>query len=126
LNAFNNNLDEKLNLILRSDNSIRFVGFILSDGFLESYVQRPNMIPLLDTEESKKSYRHVVLRNASYKTLDGKLGKTKWSITLREKTKWLTIHLEYSINIIISTEVSSDHDKIINETLRVFNNKVLN
>ena len=123
MNAFNDNLDEKLNSILNYDNSVRFAGLILSDGYLVSHIVKPNMISLLDTEESKKSFRHVVLRNASYKTLDNKLGKTIWSVTLREKIKWLTIHLKNSNTVIISTEVSSDHEKILNHTVRVFNDK---
>ena len=123
MNAFNDNLDERLNSILNCDNSVRFAGLILSDGYLVSHIEKPNMISLLDTEESKKSFRHVVLRNASYKTLDNKLGKTIWSVTLREKIKWLTIHLENSNTVIISTEISSDHEKILNHTVRVFNNK---
>lgn len=120
MNAFNDNLDERLNIILRSDNSIRFVGLILTDGSLVSHVQRHNTTFLLNTGESNKSFRHVVLRNASYKTLDNKLGKTRWSITLREKIKWLTIQLQNSSTVIISTEVFSDHNKILNQTLRVF------
>lgn len=80
--------------------------------------------PLLDTYESKKSYMHTVLRAASYKVLDSKLGSSIWTITLREKVKWLTVYLNDVCMIVISTEVNSDHDKIMQKTLDVFEVKL--
>ncbi|MEX0657042.1 MAG: hypothetical protein WD154_05810 [Nitrosopumilaceae archaeon] len=111
-------LEQKLKSILELDESIRFVGFLLSDGTLESFVRRPGMIPLLDSNDSQKSYLHTVLRAASYKALDAKLGKSIWTVTLKQKIKWLTIYLDFGM-IILSTEVNSDHDKIMQNSLEI-------
>ena len=78
-------LEQKLKSILELDESIRFVGFLLSDGTLESFIRRPGLIPLLNSHESQKSYLHTVLRATSYKALDSKLGKSIWTITLKQK-----------------------------------------
>ena len=111
-------LEQKLKSILELDESIRFVGFLLSDGTLESFVRRPGLVPLLNSHESQKSYLHTVLRATSYKALDSKLGKSIWTITLKQKIKWLTIYLDFDM-IILSTEVNSDHNKIIQNALEI-------
>jgi len=111
-------LEQNLKSILELDESIRFVGFLLSDGTLESFVRRPGLVPLLNSHESQKSYLHTVLRATSYKALDSKLGKSIWTVTLKQKIKWLTIYLDFGM-IILSTEVNSDHNKIIQNTLEI-------
>lgn len=120
----NNILENKLQTILEFDKSIRFVGLLLNDGTLESFVQRPRLDPLLDTNESQKSYMHTVLRAASYKTLDAKLGKSVWTITLRRQIKWITIYTTDLNMIIVSLEVISDHNKIIKKILELFDVKI--
>ena len=111
-------LEQNLKSILELDESIRFVGFLLSDGTLESFVRRPGLVPLLNSHESQKSYLHTVLRATSYKVLDSKLGKSIWTVTLKQKIKWLTLYLDFGM-IILSTEVNSDHNKIIQNTLEI-------
>ena len=111
-------LEQKLKSILELDESIRFVGFLLSDGTLESFVRRPGLVHLLNSHESQKSYLHTVLRATSYKALDSKLGKSIWTITLKQKIKWLTVYLDFGM-IILSTEVNSDHNKIIQNALEI-------
>ena len=111
-------LEQKLKSILELDESIRFVGFLLSDGTLESFVRRPGLVPLLNSHESQKSYLHTILRAASYKALDSKLGKSIWTITSKQKIKWLTVYLDFGM-IVLSTEINSDHNKIIQNTLEI-------
>ncbi len=111
-------LEQNLKSILEFDESIRFVGFLLSDGTLESFIRRPGLVPLLNSHESQKSYLHTVLRATSYKALDSKLGKSIWTITLKQKIKWLTVYLDFGM-IVLSTEINSDHNKIIQNTLEI-------
>ena len=115
-----NILENKLQTILEFDKSIRFVGLLLNDGTLESFVQRPGLISFLDNNESQKSYLHTVLRAASYKALDEKLGKSVWTITLRRNVKWITVYITDFSMIIVSLEVASDHDKTIQKILEIF------
>jgi len=115
-----NILENKLHSILEFDKSIRFVGLLLNDGTLESFVQRPGLISFLDNNESQKSYLHTVLRAASYKALDEKLGKSVWTITLRRNVKWITVYITDFSMIIVSLEVASDHDKTIQKILEIF------
>ena len=115
-----NILENKLHSILEFDKSIRFVGLLLNDGTLESFVKRPGLVSFLDNNESQKSYLHTVLRAASYKALDEKLGKSVWTITLRRNVKWITVYITDFSMIIVSLEVASDHDKTIQKILEIF------
>lgn len=114
------NLEKKIASILDIDDSIRFVGLLRNDGILLFYYTRKGMVPLLDTEESKKSYMHVVLRAASYRSMNKKLGRVLWNIELREKIKWVSLYLKDDNIIIISTQVSSDHDQIVKKCSNIF------
>ncbi len=115
----NMTLEKKLKTILDFNESIRFAGLLLSDGTLESFIQKPGLVTLLDKDESKKSYLHAVLRATNYKAMDSKLGKSIWTITLRQKIKWLTVYLNIGM-IILSTEINSDHNKILKNVFKVF------
>jgi len=115
-----NILENKIQSILEFDKSIRFVGLLLNDGTLESFVKRSGLVSFLDTNESQKSYMHTVLRASSYKALDEKLGKSVWTITLRRNVKWITVYITDFSMIIVSLELSSDHDKIVEKILEIF------
>lgn len=119
MNTLDKNLANKLDSILEIDNSIRFIALLLSDGTVLSSLLRPGIVPLLDNKESKKALMHEVLRSASYKTLDAKLGKATWSVINREKIKWINLYMKDARSLTISTEVSSDHDKIIKKALEL-------
>ena len=119
-NLIGKNLEKKIHSILDIDNSIRFAGLIRNDGTLLTSHLRKGVDSLLDTEESKKSYTHVVLRATSYKSMNKKLGRIVWNIELREKIKWISAHFKDENILILSTEVSSDHDTIIKKILDNF------
>jgi len=113
-------LKQNLQSLLDFDKAIRFVGCLASDGMILSSVRRPGLVPLLDTAESKKSFTHTILRASSFKAFDSKLGRTIWDITLRTKMKWLTVYFNNGNIIIMSTEANSDHDKIMQKILKIF------
>lgn len=123
----NENLMLKQNLqsLLDFDKAIRFVGCLASDGTILSSVRRPGLVPFLDTAESKKSFTHTILRAASFKVFDSKLGKTIWDITLRTKMKWLTVYFDNGNTIVMSTETDSAHDKIMQKILEIFGNRII-
>jgi len=50
------------------------------------------------------------------RVFDGKLGKTNWSVESRDKVKWITVHMGKDL-ILMSTETSSNHDKIVQTVL---------
>ena len=76
------------------------------------------MIPQLNISETKLVQREALLKAKMNGVFDKKLGKTSWSIELRKNVKWITIYFNKDL-VLLSTETSSNHDKIIREILSI-------
>ena len=98
------------------DSDIRFVGILCKCGRLKAYHRKSDMVPQLNVPETKLVQREALLKAKMNGVFDKKLGKTQWSIESRENVKWITIYFNTDL-ILISTEISSNHDKIIQEML---------
>ena len=101
---------------LNVDSDIRFVGILCKCGRLKAYRRKNDMVPQLNVPETKVVQREALLKAKMNGVFDKKLGKTRWSIELRENVKWITIYHNKDL-ILMSTETSSNHDKIIQEIL---------
>ena len=100
------------------DPDIRFVGILCKCGRLKAYRRKNDMVPQLNVPETKVVQREALLKAKMNGIFDKKLGKTRWSIELRENVKWITIYHNKDL-ILLSTETSSNHDKIIREIISV-------
>lgn len=96
------------------DDSIRFAGFISDGGKLLEFSRRTNATPLLDDEQNQLSLVQAALKATLHKVWDDTLGKTRWTIALKDKVKLITIFLNPGL-LAISTEINSDHDRIISK-----------
>ena len=108
-----NNLCEE---ILKIDTSIRFVGILCKCGRLKTYGRKKGMIPQLSVFETKLVHYEALLKAKMNHIFDEKLGKTNWSIESRDNVKWITVNLNRDL-ILLSTENSSNHDKIVQKIL---------
>ena len=102
--------------LLNLDNKIRFIGFIDEVGKLVYGGMRPGVISLERETESIKLYMEYALINKIHSDFDTMLGKTIYSLTIREKIKILTFPFENHI-LRISLENDADHEKILNMIL---------
>ena len=102
--------------VLNIDSDIRFVGILCKCGRLKAYHRNKDMIPRLNLQETKLVQRQALLKAKMNHVFDKKLGKTNWSIELREDVKWITIYFNKDL-ILLSTEISSDHNAIIEKIL---------
>lgn len=107
------------NQILKSNDSIRFVGVPNKMGRLIVYKYRNGLVPLLTEREIEMLAIESVLRMNTRKDFESKLGKPIYSFTLYEKVKRATITLnknndddEYPI-LMVSFDIEADHDSII-------------
>ena len=98
--------------ILESDKTIRFVGLTSNSGKLLQFAKKDNIISILDNEEEQLSLIHTATKYNLNELWNHKLGKTKIILEIREKIKLLTIFTDSQL-IALSTEITSDHDKII-------------
>src|SRR5919107_98275 len=110
------NFEPLYNFLLNLDEKIRFIGFIDEMGKLVYGGMRPGIISLERETESIKLYMEYALINKIHSDFDSMLGKTIYSLTIREKIKILTFPLENYV-LRISLEKDTDHEKILNSIL---------
>ena len=97
--------------ILAIDPLIRFAGKIMGDKLISS-ARKDGVIPLLDKDLAALAHHQVSVKAMMDKMFNEKLGKTDWIIESKGKVKLLTVFQEDGI-LIISTEPTADHHKII-------------
>lgn len=102
--------------ILSIDASIRFVGIMCKCGRLKACRRKKGIVSQLSLPETKLVHREALLKSKMNHVFDKKLGKTNWSIESRDNVKWITVNLNKDL-ILLSTESSSDHDKIVQKIL---------
>jgi hypothetical protein len=106
--------------ILDLDPKIRFVGVCDDTGETKFGGQREGVKNLLSPEETKKSNLQALARWALRNALSPKVGKGKYAMAEYEKVKRITIPLDdYSHLLLVTTEVNADHEKIINQVLKL-------
>ena len=107
------NYDELCKEILKIDPKVRFAGVCDESGEIRYGGQRPGVKNLLTPEESKKSMLQAMARWGFRDSLSPKIGKGKYSMTEYEKIKRITIPLDDTHLLLVTTEVNADHAKII-------------
>lgn len=109
------NLHDLCKQILEVDNSIRFAGISNKFGKQMAAEYRKGLLALLTEYEIEQYAIKSLLRMASRKDREPKLGKPIYSHTLYEKVKQATIPLdseEYPI-LTLSFNKEADHQSII-------------
>ena len=76
------------------------------------------MIPQLNVQDTKLVQREALLKAKMNKVFDTKLGRTNWSVELRDSVKWITVYFNNDL-ILLSTETSSNHDQIIRDIISI-------
>ena len=104
--------------VLNLDSAIRFAGILCKCGRLKAYRRKNGMIPQLNIPETKLVHYQALLKTKMNRVFNKKLGKTNWTIESRDNVKWITVNLDKDL-LLLSTEISSDHDQIIQEILRI-------
>lgn len=112
------NTYDVLNGILDSDDGIRFAGFVDKNGRLVMHAYHDGTAPLLTEKEAEKSTLLATIKMAMREPLEDKLGRVEYTVSVYEKVKRLTIPVrKQGLLLLISTERSSDHEKILSEKI---------
>lgn len=121
-------LDDLCKQIIRSDDSIRFVGIADKYGKQVAFNYREGLVPYLNQTESEIYSMDTVMRMNSRLEMESRLGKVIYSFTLYEKLKRATIYVgnvDYPV-LMASFDTHSDHDNIIlNKILPIVKAKLL-
>ena len=98
--------------VLDVDDAVRF-SMIIQDGVKKFGGYRYNTVGILNSDELDKSIWHAQERMIGRKMAENKLGKTKYAMAEYERVKRITFPLESNSLLLVSVDVESDHNKII-------------
>jgi len=103
--------------IMNLDNKVRFAAVCDDSGEIKYSGQREGIPNLLSPEETKRSNIQALARWSLRNSLAAKIGKGQYAMAVYEKIKRITIPLENDHLLLVTLEIDSDHEKIINEIL---------
>jgi hypothetical protein len=111
---------EKLcNDVLNLDPKVRFVGVCNNTGEIKNGGHKEGIKSILTDEEIKKSNLISLQRWRLHNTLADRIGKARYAMEEYEKVKQITMPLEDEHLLLISTEVTADHGKIIESAIQL-------
>jgi hypothetical protein len=101
------------------DPKIRFAGVCDDTGETKFGGQREGVKNLLSPEETKRSNLQALARWALRNSLSPKVGKGKYAMAEYEKVKRITIPLDNSHLLLVTTEVNAEHSRVIDQVLKM-------
>lgn len=108
--------------IMKMDSSIRYAVVLSNTGEKICGGYRKGMAPMLNDEELKMVHFYAGQRWDTRKNLTHKIGKTKYAMAEYNKLKRMTFPINENYLLMVSTEVETDHQKIIDTILDLIKN----
>ena len=105
--------------ILKIDPGIRFAGMGDANGEIRYGGERPGITRLFTPEETKRSLLQAIDRWNQRNELSDRIGKGKYSMAEYERLKRITVPIDETHLLLVSTEPSTDHVKVIDRILRL-------
>ena len=100
------------------DTKVRFAGVCDETGEIRFGGQREGIKNLLTPEETKKSNLQAMARWVLRNSLSNKVGRVKYSMAEYEKIKRITFSLDLDHLLLVTTEVDTEHMKVIESILK--------
>jgi hypothetical protein len=105
--------------IMALDPRVRFAGICDDTGEILYGGQREGVKDLLSREETRRSNLQALARWGLRYTLASKIGRGKYAMAEYENIKRITVPLDNDHLLLVTTEVDLDHEKIINDILKL-------
>ena len=117
-------MDESLSKLCKGifdiDEKIRFVGIIDEMGKLVAGDMKKGLPSLERDDGSIRLYLGYAINNVLRRDFDNVFGKVLYTFSEREKIKLLTIPMDDNL-LLVSMDISSDHDELIKKILNTVN-----
>ena len=113
-------LSKLCNGIFDIDEKIRFVGIIDEMGKLIVGEMKKGLPSLERDDGSIRLYLGYAINNVLRRDFDNVFGKVLYTFSEREKIKLLTIPMNDNL-LLVSMDISSDHDELIKKILKTVN-----
>ncbi len=110
--------DELCEYILKIDH-VRFAGICDEFGEIRYGGQREGVMRLLTPEETKRSLLQALARWRLRDELGPKSGKGKYAMAEYENMKRITVPIDETHLLLVTTDVQADHTKLIDLILKL-------
>jgi len=110
--------------VLKIDSSIRYAAIQKNTGEKIAGGFRENIIPILSDEELKMMHYYASQRWETRKNIEHKIGNAKYAMAEYEKLKRITFPINEKYLLMLTTEVNTDHTKVINKVLELIHNSL--
>jgi hypothetical protein len=107
--------------VMNIDSTIRYVAIQNNVGEKICGGLRENIIPLLDDEELKMMHYYASQRWQTRKNIEHKIGNVKYAMAEYGKLKRITFPIDEKHMLMLTTEINTDHTKVINRVLELIN-----
>jgi len=108
--------------VLKIDSTIRYAAIQNHDGEKICGGFRENTIPMLSNDELKMMHYYASQRWHTRKNIEHKIGKTKYAMAEYDKLKRITFPIDEKYLLILTTEINTDHTRVINKVLELIHN----
>lgn len=105
--------------ILKIDPGVRFAGIADTNGEIRYGGERPGITRLFTAEETKRSVLQAIDRWKLRNNLADRIGKGRYSMAEYKKLKRITVPIDDAHLLLVSTEPSADHVKVIDGIFRL-------
>lgn len=105
--------------IFEIDPALRFAGVIDRMGKLVAGGMRNGLAPLESIKDMDRLYVEFALRNAMRHEFDSEFGRTRYTMSERERIKIGTFPLQGDNFLLISIERTAEHNRIISRVLEL-------
>ena len=116
------NFDTLYNEIMKINPSIRYAVVLSNTGEKISGGYRVGLTPLLNDEELKMVHFYAGQRWDTRKNLTHKIGNTKYAMAEYDKLKRMTFPINDKYLLMVSCEIDTNHQEIINQVLDLIKN----
>ncbi len=105
------------------DSTIRYAAVQNSDGKKINGGFRENISPILSDDELKMMHYYASQRWQTRKNIEHKIGKTKYAMAEYEKLKRISFPIDDKYLLMLTTEINTDHTRVINKVLELIHNR---
>ncbi len=114
--------DKLFTNIMEIDSTIRYAAVQNSDGKKICGGFRENVAPILSDDELKMMHYYANQRWQTRKNIEHKIGKTKYAMAEYDKLKRISFPINEKYLLMLTTEINTDHTRVINKVLELIHN----
>ncbi|MDH3502812.1 MAG: hypothetical protein OEL69_09980 [Nitrosopumilus sp.] len=116
------NFDVLYDEVMKINELIRYAVVLSNTGEKISGRYRKGLTPLLNDEELKMIHFYAGQRWDTRKNLAHKIGNTKYAMAEYDKLKRMTLPINDKYLLMVSSEINTNHQEIINKVLDLIKN----